>query len=467
MVKTVVGEETQLQLAELRLSQSGIFAQVGLVIGKLSSILDKGFVFDLIPTPPNDAGEPPCSLVDSFKDVDKKKGSKAKSSADSSSLVIDEGWVTEHARQVSRMLVGGIRVIGIYVWIGESTFKNSTITLCQTVKGVAEAAPLSASDWDERLLVHICYSPRRWTCRNCSLASNITPSHLRPCDFKMGKVLGTLQSFRCMYNFDMRLPIYQENMSSIRTLNDILQNEISIHAKELKGAKGLVDGNLVIEDEPCTSDGQHKVELLLPFMKDACLEASSQKEIVGVLVFAGSVCSYAYLNSKQPISEALADIKEDIIMSLRSRLDIICDEADRQTGVTADGVTEENNEMPTLETVHQLILEPLRKQATLQLPRRIFIPWLAGTFICDYLQPSETFEVLKDHFVELLSMEPPADASTILEPETGTPSLSIQSFWAVAAPLYPASVPESLANSPPERRPCITHFHAIFHWQRI
>lgn len=73
---------------------------MGLVIGKLSSPLDRGFVFDLVPTPPNDAGEPACSLVETVKD-DKKKGPKPKShAADSSSLVIDDDWVAEHARQV-------------------------------------------------------------------------------------------------------------------------------------------------------------------------------------------------------------------------------------------------------------------------------------------------------------------------------------------------------------------------------
>lgn len=70
------------------------------MIGRLSSPLDRGFVFDLVPTPLNDAGEAACSLVGAIKD-DKKKGSKGKSPAvDSSSLVIDKDWVAEHARQV-------------------------------------------------------------------------------------------------------------------------------------------------------------------------------------------------------------------------------------------------------------------------------------------------------------------------------------------------------------------------------
>lgn len=124
MVKAVVGEESQLKLAENRLSKSGLpcqvfnnifmcngiymhtyidkhnfFWQVGLVIGNLSWKLDRGFVFDLIPTPPNDNGEPACSIIGGVKD-DRKKASKGKSHPDSSALFIDKDWVAEHARQV-------------------------------------------------------------------------------------------------------------------------------------------------------------------------------------------------------------------------------------------------------------------------------------------------------------------------------------------------------------------------------
>ena len=36
---------------------------------------------------------------------------------------------------------------------------------------------------------------------------------------------------------------------------------------------------------------------------------SSQKDVDGIMVFRGSVCSFAYLNSKEPISEAVREIK--------------------------------------------------------------------------------------------------------------------------------------------------------------
>ncbi|KAG5541926.1 hypothetical protein RHGRI_021677 [Rhododendron griersonianum] len=484
MVKAVIGEETRLKSAEDRLSHSAVPSQVGLVIGKLSTSSDRCLVFDLVPTPPNDAGEPACSLIE----ADKKKGSKGKSQSDSSSsLLIDKDWVAEHARQVSRMLLGGVKVLGIYVWMSESSFKNSTIILCQTVKGVAESAPLWDADWGERLLIHISYSPRRWTCRNTSLASNISSSSLRPCDFKMGRVLASLQTFRCTYTFDLRdastlnidnivlskimrnrilvgktlnmyelwsyfvlfyspvelspcrLPICHQSASNGRKLADILRQAISSHGRELKDAKAMIDGNLVVEEESCVSDGLHEVQFLVPFMKDSYVEACSQKEVVGVLVFSGSVCSFAYSNSKEPLSQALANIKGDIITSLQSRLDVLWDESDGESGFAVDHEKEGSDELSTEAPFLQLNLHSLRRRCSLSFPRRVFIPWLAGTYICDYLQAAETLEVVKDHCVELMSMDAPTDPSTILELETEPLSLTTESFWDAAAPFSSTS----------------------------
>uniref|UniRef100_A0A0R0KEF7 Protein odr-4 homolog n=1 Tax=Glycine max TaxID=3847 RepID=A0A0R0KEF7_SOYBN len=355
MAKGVIGEETRLKLAEGLLSQSAVPSEVGLLIGKFSSSLGRAFLFDLIPTPHNDSAEPACALTD----PDKKKATKS-NPADSSSLFIDKDWVAEHARQVSRMLVGGIKVVGLYVWVSDAAFKNSTIMLCQTVKGVAEAAPVLEGDWDERLLLHISYSPRRWNCRNCSLSSNITSSSLRPCDFKMGKVLTSLQTFKCMHNFNLRLPILRDSASKFQTLSDVLRHTISIHAKELAGAKALIDGKLVVESESYSSDGVHEVELLLSFLNDSSIEACSQGDVVGILSFSGLICSFAYLNSKEPNSQAITDIKGDIITSLQSRLDIICDEVDVDSGNNHDVGSQVSNEISAEKPVPQLVLHLLR-----------------------------------------------------------------------------------------------------------
>lgn len=115
---------------------------------------------------------------------------------------------------------------------------------------VSQSVPWYGSDFDERLLLHLSYSPRRcvllwfpspspdksmyhhllsalscisscmegtvtvntlighniilmcyrWACRICEMASG----SLRPCDFKYSKLLASLQTFRCTYNFETR-----------------------------------------------------------------------------------------------------------------------------------------------------------------------------------------------------------------------------------------------------------------------
>ncbi|GLT60555.1 hypothetical protein SLA2020_333170 [Shorea laevis] len=242
-----------------------------------------------------------------------------------------------------------------------------------------------------------------------------------------------------------RLPVYHESASTSQPLSDNLRHGISIYANELRSAKAMIDGKLVASDETCTTDGPHEVELLLPFTQATYIGACSQKDIIGVLVFTGSVCSFAHLNSKEPISQAIADIKGDIIRSLQSRLDILCDEADGHLSPSDDGDREARDETLQKKPVRQLVLHSLRKICSLPFPRRVFVPWLMGTFVCDYLQPSETFEVVKDHCVELMSMEAPSDTSKILEPEAEAPSTITGSFWDLGAP-YSSSMEKSKEN---------------------
>lgn len=72
----------------------------------------------------------------------------------------------------------------------------------------------------------------------------------------------------------------------------------------------------VVESESYSSDGVHEVELLLPFLSNRSIEACSQGDVVGLLSFSGLICSFAYLNSKEPISQAVTDIKKRMQSSI-------------------------------------------------------------------------------------------------------------------------------------------------------
>ncbi|KAJ0592104.1 hypothetical protein HanHA300_Chr03g0080981 [Helianthus annuus] len=113
----------------------------------------------------------------------------------------------------------------------------------------------------------------------------------------------------------------------------------------------------------------------------------------------------------------------------------------------ADGSGESVNGVLNQIPIPQLQLQLSRNRCSLSFPRRVFVPWLGDTYICDYIQPSETLEVLKDHCVELMSMEAPTDTSTILEPEGESVTLSTGSFWETVIPQSPELKPSSLNNS--------------------
>ncbi|KAG4950187.1 hypothetical protein JHK86_043426 [Glycine max] len=115
----------------------------------------------------------------------------------------------------------------------------------------------------------------------------------------------------------------------------------------------------VVESESYSSDGVHELELLLSFLNDSSIEACSQGDVVGILLFSGLTDSFAYLNSKEPISQAVTDIKGDIITSLQSRLYIICDEVDVDSGNKYYVQNQVSNEISAEKPVPQLVLHLL------------------------------------------------------------------------------------------------------------
>ncbi|KAJ1694464.1 hypothetical protein LUZ63_011162 [Rhynchospora breviuscula] len=430
MVKTVVADETQLKSIEDSLFQSGsapLSAQVGLVIGKVSATSDRGHVYALIPTPPTDGGDPACSLRSEGggvgRDEKKKGGSKKPSNEVAQSVMIDADWVAEHARQVSRMLLGGINVVGIYIWAPEASFKaTSTAIFSLVIKGVAQAVPWYDTQFDERLLIHISYAPRRWACRIC----NWTSGSLRPCDLKLSKVVASLQEFRCMCNFEIRLPIGKTSSPDHNLFKNVVSKGINNLSKKLQTAKALMDGNLVEDDASLSTEGPCNLELLLPFEIESNPEESSLEDVAGLVLFSGSVCASAYLGPRESVSQAISDLKGDIIASLRSRLNLMLDEAEGGEDLAGGDVQSDKS-------ICQLNFHELKKGYQVSFPRRVMVPWTDGLYVCDYLQPSETFEDTKDRCKEMMSMEGTMDTSAILEIESQSKPTTVKSFWEVVS----------------------------------
>lgn len=75
---------------------------------------------------------------------------------------LGRGLKLEPSVRRNLLSVAGLKIVCILLGV------HHMLIYCflQAVKAVAEAAPLSVVDLEERLLIHICYSPRRCVHRN-------------------------------------------------------------------------------------------------------------------------------------------------------------------------------------------------------------------------------------------------------------------------------------------------------------
>ena len=126
--------------------------QIGLLVGKLE-VGTRDFVLALVPFP-------------DWKDDEEGAGGAA-ARADTA-LDVDEDWIVEHATQVSRMLPGGVDVVGTYAFASDAAFKTASAALTSATVEIARAAnavgvPATRSHHqraDHRLVLHLLHHPQ-------------------------------------------------------------------------------------------------------------------------------------------------------------------------------------------------------------------------------------------------------------------------------------------------------------------
>lgn len=452
-----MGDEGQVEGFVDSLFQSRLQVQVGLLIGKSEVSPSRDSVFALVPTPRRDGGGEAAKITGATsgqKESSGKKNAKPKPTVDNSSVDIDTDWVAEHSRQVSRMLVGGMDVVGIFVYASESALKNSISVLWQTVRAVASASPLSEEN-DERLVLNISSSPRRISCRSCAPLTSFSSTALRPCDWKLGKLLSNLQTYICSHPVEVRIPLLvDDNEASAGTVKDNLCAAISAESARLKSAVAMVDGTVPSQDAllapPRTLDNPHVVEYLAQLDGSGGIrDIRGRQNVAAMVTLSGVVHGRAYASAREPLQRAITNLEKDLISSLRSRLDLLCDEAERSV---EDDQCSSSNEMENSVAKSNTSSQFLRPNAdagtecSVSLPRRVFVPWHSGTFLSDYLVNDETLEMdVKVRFEELFSFGKDLDISEILQPELSAVVPPAPSFSQIVHPKRTSSSKELVA----------------------
>lgn len=192
-----------------------------------------------------------------------KKGAAAKgsSSAAAVSITLRSDDIADHALQVSRMLPGGLSVLGLYLFAPDSGFSSATSALCKTLCSIAaDLAALTntsskakstnsssnnqtaAQEQQELLLLHVDSASRKFTMKSCLASSgeHAAAGSLKPCEFKFGPSLASLVCLRARHTFNLTMPA----TDSAAQLQQLLQEAVMQESARVMDAVVVVGGSI-------------------------------------------------------------------------------------------------------------------------------------------------------------------------------------------------------------------------------
>uniref|UniRef100_A0A5F9D1E2 Protein odr-4 homolog n=1 Tax=Oryctolagus cuniculus TaxID=9986 RepID=A0A5F9D1E2_RABIT len=355
MGRTYIVEETVGQYLS-NISLQGKAFVSGLLIGQCSS--QKDYVILASRTPP--------------KEEQNENPKHPKAQLDN----VDEEWATEHANQVSRMLPGGLLVLGVFIITTlelANDFQNALRRLIFAVeKSVCRKRlwNFTEEEVSERVALHICSSTKKIVCRTYDVHD--PKSSARPADWKYQNGLSaSWLSLEGTVHINIHIPLSTTSISY--TLEKNMKNGLTRWAKQIENGVYLINGQ--VKDEDC--------DLL-----EGQLLSSDHRSTAAVQICSGSVnlkgavkCR-AYLHSSKPkVKDAVQAVKRDILNTVADRCEILFEDLLL-------------NEMPEK--------KDSEKEFHI-LPHRVFVP-IPGSavMLCDYKFGDESAEEIRDHFIEML-----------------------------------------------------------------
>ncbi|XP_061696146.1 protein odr-4 homolog isoform X2 [Syngnathoides biaculeatus] len=359
----IVDDTVEVYLSKLCEQQSDNVT--GLVIGQSSTQRD--IVVMVCRTPPRD--EP---LVGTGKCLDKE-------------------WISEHARQVSRMLPGGLFVLGVFVII-DADNKDTLASLRQlafAVQCLIVSERLWNSEDDEVidwLTLHI--NPKSRNCRTFNIKD--PKSLAKPADWKyQSGVCSSWSTITCSLNVDLLVAL-RDNRACSKTMENCLKEGLKVWARQIENAVCLIEGIPLPDDAELTAGQKRNMRQMLTAQLLVAPEQQHRlRDVVqqcgGSLSVRGSIHSRAYLHNNKPkakLAERL--LKRDVISTMVTRVQMLLDEF----------LPVENEGKGVRK----------KKQGTEQfcLPHRVFCPAkVSGTLcVCDHQfndeDPSEVIDRLKE-----------------------------------------------------------------------
>ncbi|KAF6293382.1 odr-4 GPCR localization factor-like protein [Rhinolophus ferrumequinum] len=357
MGRTYIVEENVGQYL-LNINLQGKAFVSGLLIGQCSS--QKDYVILAARTPPKE------------QQNENLKHSKAKLDN------LDEEWATEHANQVSRMLPGGLLVLGVFIITTvemENDFQNALHRLVFAVEKSMNKKRLwnfTEEEVSERVTLHICSSTKKILCRTYDIHD--PKSSAKPADWKyQSGLLTSWLSLECTVHINIHIPL--STTSASYSLEKNTKNGLARWAKQIENSVYLINGQVKAEDG----------DLLEGQLLNSDHRSTATVQICsGSVNLKGAVKCRAYIHSSKPkVKDAVQAVKRDILNTVADRCEILFE----------DLLLNEIPEKKVMNSENEFHI----------LPHRVFVPIPGSTvMLCDYKFGDESAEEIRDHFIEML-----------------------------------------------------------------
>ncbi|KAM9005802.1 protein odr-4 homolog isoform X1 [Sarcophilus harrisii] len=329
----------------------------------------------------------------------------------------DEEWITAHANQVSRMLPGGLLVLGIFIITTPDLGKDVQTALRRLVFAVEKSITkkrlwnLTEDDISDRVTLHVCSSTKKILCRTYDIRD--PKSSAKPADWKYQNGLSnSWLSLDCTIHVNIHVPLSSTTASY--SLEKNTKNGLSRWAKQIEGGVYLINGQ--VKEEDCELlEGQKKssrgntqttsqtfdVRVLTHLLLNSNHRSTATVQVCsGSVNLRGSVTCRAYIHSNKPkVKDAVQALKRDILNTVSDRCEILFEDLLM-------------NEIPS------------KKESEKEfhaLPHRIFVSIPGSSvMLCDYKFGDESTREIQDRFMELLDQQVGIDDLEIAEDITAS-----------------------------------------------
>ncbi|XP_014467469.1 PREDICTED: protein odr-4 homolog isoform X2 [Dinoponera quadriceps] len=296
-------------------------------------------------------------------------------------------WVADHAKHVTRMLPGGMWVLGIFITGPEDTL--DTTSNVQKLKSVLSAIHktlswnnkhLCGNNQDEKLVLAFNSVTQKYICKSIDVTKD---SILRPADWKFQERATKWHQLEALVDFNRLFLIdadkdpetLKRQLQNILTsVADLIESSLVVIEEEVRPLEATLEviSKKKRDSKECKSkkndsSDSFQVSLYIPCSQDDTDSDIRVTSCSASIRLTGQLVSRTFVHQKANIEEANAAVRQDIVRSLASRLEMHWDSL----------IEEENGSPEENITLH----EP---------PRRVLIALPENQVtLSDYLFPGE------------------------------------------------------------------------------